>query len=265
MKFGETSDWVQFLGSFDGKQDCIMGHEFVTRIEELGDGVESPTSIDGEPLAVGDRVVSLCRVADPEAEGGIGGMGYDNKFPGGFAEWMLQSPEYCVKVPPHVSDAEAALTEPMAVGYHAVIKGGITAADVPIVIGCGPVGLAIIVALKAAGFGPIIAADFAEGRRELATANGADVVVDPSEGEPHSAALEAWALAAARKEGAAAAPKVFECVGVNDMIGGLMEAVPANTHIIVVGVCMLVDKFRPTTAVVKEREHAHSRLQSSLR
>ena len=39
MKFGETSDWVQFLGSFDGKQDCIMGHEFVTRIEELGDGV----------------------------------------------------------------------------------------------------------------------------------------------------------------------------------------------------------------------------------
>ena len=44
-----------------------------------------------------------------------------------------------------------------------------------------------------------------------------------------------------------------------------MEAVPANSHIIVVGVCMLVDKFRPTTAVVKEREHAHSRLQSSLR
>ena len=65
--------------------------------------------------------------------------------------------------------------------------------------------------------------------------------------------------------GAAVAPKVFECVGVNDMIGGLMEAVPANTHIIVVGVCMLVDKFRPTTAVVKEREHAHSRLQSSPR
>ena len=73
---------------------------------------------------------------------------------------------------------EAALTEPMAVGYHAVIKGGITEHDVPLVIGCGPVGLAVIVALKAKGFGPIIASDFAPGRRELATANGADVVVN---------------------------------------------------------------------------------------
>ena len=75
-----------------------------------------------------------------------------------------------------------------------------------------------------------------------------------SEGEPHSAALAAWQLAASEKrgsvvetgriaDGSAAAPKIFECVGVQGIIGGLIEAVPAQTHLIVVGVCMQLDTF----------------------
>ena len=75
---------------------------------------------------------------------------------------------------------QAALTEPMAVGWHAVESARLTQQDVPLVIGCGPVGLAVIAGLKVKGLHPIIAADFSPARRALALRMGADIVVDPA-------------------------------------------------------------------------------------
>ena len=66
----------------------------------------------------------------------------------------------------------AALTEPMAVGVHAVAKARLERDDAPLVIGCGPVGLAVIAALRLQGRGPIVAADFSPARRELAAEAG---------------------------------------------------------------------------------------------
>ena len=84
-----------------------------------------------------------------------------------------------LEVPNGLSTERAALTEPMAVGYHAVKKARLEKDDAPLVIGCGPVGLAVIAALKLDGVHPIVAADFSPRRRELALQMGADFVVDP--------------------------------------------------------------------------------------
>jgi threonine dehydrogenase-like Zn-dependent dehydrogenase len=46
------------------------------------------------------------------------------------------------------------LTEPMAVAWHAVRRGDVRKRDVSIVIGCGPIGLAVILMLKAKGVDP---------------------------------------------------------------------------------------------------------------
>ncbi len=108
----------------------------------------------------------------------------------------------------------AALTEPMAVGYHAVAKARLEKDDAPLVIGCGPVGLAVIAALKLEGAHPIVAADFSPRRRELAQQMGADVVVDPKEKSPFESWREtrrlqrpgAGAATAAVDAGAGAAP-----------------------------------------------------------
>ena len=75
----------------------------------------------------------------------------------------------------------AALTEPLAVGVHAVAKSRIARGDAALVLGCGPVGLACIAELRMRGIGPIVAADFSPKRRALAEQLGADVVVDPRE------------------------------------------------------------------------------------
>ena len=72
------------------------------------------------------------------------------------------------------------LTEPMAIGYHAVRRAEVDKKDVAIVIGCGPVGLAVIAMLKAKGVRTIVACDFSPGRRDLASRCGADLLVDPS-------------------------------------------------------------------------------------
>ena len=91
-----------------------------------------------------------------------------------------------LEVPNGLPAAHAALTEPIAVGWHAVEKARLTSNDVPLVIGCGPVGLAVIASLKITGVHPIIAADFSPKRRTLAVEMGADIIVDPGEMSPYT-------------------------------------------------------------------------------
>jgi threonine dehydrogenase-like Zn-dependent dehydrogenase len=88
------------------------------------------------------------------------------------------------EVPAHVSTETAALTEPLAVGIHAVEMAALKGGEVPLVIGCGPIGLATIAALACKRIGPIIASDYSAVRRALAQQLGADIVVDPSQTSP---------------------------------------------------------------------------------
>ena len=104
---------------------------------------------------------------------------------------MLLSAPMITEVPNGLDFRHAALTEPMAVGLHAVNKSRIAPGEGALVLGCGPVGLAVIGALKLKGIDTIVATDFSPTRRALATTMGATEVVDPS-AEP---AFEAWSRA----------------------------------------------------------------------
>ena len=90
-------------------------------------------------------------------------------------------------VPNGLAPDVAALTEPMAVALHAVRRGEVGKRQVAIVIGCGPVGLGVILMLKAKGVRTVVASDFSPGRRALASRCGADVVVDPAQDSPYTA------------------------------------------------------------------------------
>src|SRR5262249_43526494 len=152
-------------------------------------------------------------------------------------------------------------TEPMAVGLHAVEKAALAADDVPLVIGCGPVGLAVIAALAARGARPIVAADFSARRRHLAEAMGADVVVDPRQRSPYQSwsDMAAWPPGRRAPEpqvwrpGPSLRPAViFECVGVPGVLDQIMAAAPRNARIVVVGVCMEPDVIYPMLGITKE-------------
>ena len=89
-------------------------------------------------------------------------------IPGGYGEYMRLSEALLLRCRTGCRPSTPALTEPMAVGVHAVAKARLEPDDAPLVIGCGPVGLAVIAALRLRGVAPIVAADFSPARRELA-------------------------------------------------------------------------------------------------
>jgi threonine dehydrogenase-like Zn-dependent dehydrogenase len=148
-----------------------------------------------------------------------------------------------VEVPNGLDPKRAALTEPMAVGLHAVNRSGIAPGDGALVLGCGPVGLAVIAALKLRGIEPIVATDLSPARRQLAQTMGAHEVVDPT-AEP---AFDAW-----QRAGGAKPLVVFEAIGVPGIINDILRRAPHRTRTVVVGVCMEPDSITPFFGISRE-------------
>jgi len=250
-RFVEASRRAGNAFVMDLGRDVVMGHEFCAEL--VGYGPDTQRS-----LAIGTRVCSrpvLMRATGPQT------IGYSNDHPGGYGEYMRLSEALLLPVPRELPTEHAALTEPLAVGLHAVNKARLEHDDAPLVIGCGPVGLAVIAALRLADFRPIVASDFSARRRDLALALGADVVVDPATLTP----WQSWREAAVWHD-AARAPAlppwlpgpprrpavVFECVGVPGVLDQIMAAAPRHARIVVVGVCMEPDTISPMLGISKE-------------
>jgi threonine dehydrogenase-like Zn-dependent dehydrogenase len=219
--------------TMDLERDVVMGHEFCAEIVDFGPGT-------AQTLTRGDRVCSLPIVL---LEGGVAGLGYSNDFPGGYGELMVLSESTLLRVSDDLSTEQAALTEPMAVGIHAVARANLQPSDVPLVVGCGPVGLAVVAALRLQGQEPIIASDFSAKRRDLAKQLGAHALVDPKQ----RPAIEAW-----RENAGAGSALIFECVGVPGMIQRIMEEAPQGARIVVAGVCMEDDLIKPMVGIYRE-------------
>jgi threonine dehydrogenase-like Zn-dependent dehydrogenase len=218
--------------SFEPEHDTVMGHEFCCEVVELGQGVEN--------LKVGDVVVSMPIAFDA---GGMHAVGYSNQYNGGYAELMVLNELLGMKVPSGLPAHMAALTEPLAVGIHAVAKSRIAKGDAAIVIGAGPVGLACIAELRMQGIGPIVVADYSAKRRELAAQLGADEVVDPR----LETAIDAWKRIDGQKP-----LVIFEAVGVPGMIDQTMRVAPRHSRILIVGACMQSDHIFPMLGIGKE-------------
>jgi threonine dehydrogenase-like Zn-dependent dehydrogenase len=222
------SPFVPNLGA-----DVVMGHEFCAEIVDFG-----PNTLKRIP--VGSRVVSMpisFRGGRPQA------VGYSDEVPGGYGELMVLTEPLLLEVPNGLATEYAATTEPIAVGVHAVAKANVTPRDAALVVGCGPVGLAVIAGLRLAGVETIVAADYSPMRRRLAQHMGAHVAVDPNQKRP----IDAW-----REVAGAKGAVLFECVGVPGVIDELMRSAPPQSRIVVAGVCMEDDTIRPIFGINKE-------------
>jgi len=267
-ELAERAGYTRFARS---DQPIVFGHEFSGEVAEYGQGCK-------RDLPTGTPVVALPLL---RGEGGVDGIGLSAHAPGAYAEQLIAEESMMLPVPNGLPPDLAALTEPMAVAWHAVRRGEVGRRQVAVVIGCGPVGLGVILMLKAQGVRTVVASDFSPGRRALAQTCGADVVVDPAEASPFSAAGDrghienipaALELAvgtreklgrlpigwwhvwrAAEKLGAAPKrPVIFECVGVPGVIESIVESAPLFSRVVVVGVCVGPDSFTPAMAVNKE-------------
>lgn len=109
-----------------------------------------------------------------------------------------------------------ALVEPLAVAWHAVNISPLKSGDSVLVLGGGPIGLAVIQVLKIRGAEKIIVSEMAPKRKEFAKQFGADHVLDPSKDD-----IVAKVRDLCDGKGANVA---FDCAGVQ---AGLDQAVPS--------------------------------------
>jgi threonine dehydrogenase-like Zn-dependent dehydrogenase len=248
----------------------VLGHEFSGTVVERGPGTRRSARWDGPVVAL-----PLLRGGD----GAVHPTGLTVAAAGAYAERVLVQEAVTLSVPNGLPAPLAALTEPMAVALHAVRRADV-GRRTAVVIGCGPIGLGVVAMLKARGVRTVVASDYSPARRALATAMGADVVVDPAVESPFEVRTDGWhdgpsllatamtsmerlravprlpwhhVMRLAERAGAfPVGPVVFECVGVPGVIDAVVSAVPVETRVVVVGVCMGEDTIRPSVAINKE-------------
>jgi threonine dehydrogenase-like Zn-dependent dehydrogenase len=220
------------IGPPDLSRDVFMGHEFSAEVLEVGPDTEGP--------APGALVTSMPVMLTMT---GVRDLAYNNELPGGYSERMLLSAPMLLEVPNGLDARRAAITEPMAVGLHAVNRSGIQPGEGAIVLGCGPIGLAVISALRLRGAEPVVASDFSRSRRQLGLEMGANSVTDPSTESP----FDAWAGVTRGTP-----PVVFEAIGVPGILDEILRRTPMQSKVVVVGVCMSPDSVTPFYGIAKE-------------
>jgi threonine dehydrogenase-like Zn-dependent dehydrogenase len=226
----------------------IPGHEFSAEVIGIAPGTETT-------LRTGDRITGLPFTHTHE---GPQTIGLSPGHGGALAELTCIDAVRSFRIPDNLPDDLAALTEPLAVGLHAANLASRNRAP-NVVIGCGPVGLSVILALRLAGRGPILAADFSPIRREAAAFLGADLVIDPATDSafihwdslaftphPMSPLLER------EFRGLPPGANIFECTGAPGLIGEVIKGAPPHSHIIVAGVCPHEEKLTPLDGILRE-------------
>lgn len=240
---------VHAFASGDPYHPAICGHEWVGTVTEIGAQVKT--------LQTGDRVVvavasacgrcASCRAGRPRycSATFMSALGRDALAPphGGFAPRLAVAADRVVRCHPDLSDADAAQVEPAAVAYHAVRQSRLEIGDIAVVQGAGPIGLATLQWVRAAGAGTVIAIEPNASRREIAANLGAHHCVAPG--------AEAQELLADLSRGLGA-DIVFECVGQSKAIQVGVDLLRRGGSLCLIGLADGLAEIDPASWLVKE-------------
>jgi L-iditol 2-dehydrogenase len=144
----------------------IPGHEWSGEVAAVGDKVTG--------FAPGDRVVGECVIGEDH---------FGFSISGAAAEFFVAKPAWLHHLPEQLSHTMGALVEPFSVAYYAIVRaGGLDASDTAVVLGAGPVGLAVTAAAAAMG-AAVVVVEPSTDRRAAALGLGARHAVDPGEAD----------------------------------------------------------------------------------
>jgi (R,R)-butanediol dehydrogenase / meso-butanediol dehydrogenase / diacetyl reductase len=221
----DSAEWTR--GPLLARPPVILGHEFVGRVVEIGDGVTE--------VALGDRVVSGAGVSCGRCEWCRGGrinlcaayytLGLHAN--GGLAERVATPAAICRRVPETCTDDAAAMAQPLAVALHAIRRSGALPGQTCAIIGVGGVGAFIVASAAAQGIAPVIAVDIDEERLEKARRLGAHTTLHANGRD-----LAELILEATDGEGAHV---VVEASGAPEAPAAAIEATRRGGRILVVG------------------------------
>ncbi|MCS5717134.1 zinc-binding dehydrogenase [Herbiconiux sp. CPCC 205763] len=187
----------------------IPGHEWSGEVAAIGDAVTD--------FAVGDRVVGECVIGDDH---------FGFSISGAAADYFVVKPAWLHKLPDELGFDAGALVEPFSVAYYALLRAGnVDASDVLVVLGAGPIGLAVTAAAHALGAVTIVV-EPSEARRAVALELGANEAVHP----------DAVADILDRLSGGRGADVVVECSGRPEVMATALELAGFGARIAFIGI-----------------------------
>jgi L-iditol 2-dehydrogenase len=217
-----------------------VGHECAGVVEQAGPAARSPGNSKGKmpsPLLPGTRVAIDPLVACGRCDQCLAGrpntcreqkfLGCPGQLEGATAQRLLMPARCVYPIPDGMTFEQAVMAEPFAIALWAVRLAGSVAGKRVAVLGCGPIGLCVIQALRSAGDCTILATDILEPRVALAGRTGAD-----------------WAGNASQLDAAAAilqqAPRgvdlVFECAGMQETIDQAGKVLTPGGRLVLLGI-----------------------------
>ncbi|MBY6060986.1 zinc-binding dehydrogenase [Microbacterium esteraromaticum] len=217
----------------------VMGHETVARVRAGGD-LPPGTIVTVNPiLSCGD--CEFCRKGDTQVCPDSTVIGVEPTLDGSFAERLGVPTRNVIPLSEDVSVLHGAFVEPLAVGYHAVMRGAPTADDRLLVIGGGPIGQAVALGARRAGVVRILVSEPSAVRRELLHRLGFDTTT-PDE------VAEAVVRVLGDK-----ATLVVDAVGIAPSIAAAVTSSTTRARIVLVGMGTNEMTIAPYGITVAER------------
>jgi (R,R)-butanediol dehydrogenase / meso-butanediol dehydrogenase / diacetyl reductase len=222
-----------------GKQaGDVLGHEFAGEVVALGRAAEG--------LALGDLVsvipLKSCGHCASCRAGEVAWCDHFGLQGGGYAEYAVTRPNQCIPLPKSASLADGAIIEPLAVALHGVNMSGLKPGAKVLILGAGPIGLAVAFWARRAGAAAVVLQDVATFQQDRALAMGATgFVAEPTD-----------PVGSAERMLGGKADIVFECVGLPGLIAQAVEQVRNRGTILLLGLCTKPDTFNSFAMLSKE-------------
>lgn len=222
---GSDLHWYADGGIGDARlsRPLVGGHEIA--------GVIRGGPRDGQRVAVDPSIPCLhcdmCERGHRNLCRNVAFAGHSDRDGG--LQQLLAWPEHLLyEVPDAIGAAETAMLEPLGVAIHAADLSHAKIGATTAVIGCGPIGLCLVQLLRVYGARSVLAADPLPHRREAAARAGADVVLDPRDGDYTEQLLAAT--------DGAGVDLAFEVAGTDAAITAAVDVVRPGGRVVLVGI-----------------------------
>jgi L-iditol 2-dehydrogenase len=216
------------IGSQVVEYPFIVGHEFAAYVEDTGSNVSNVKK--GDLVAIDPAMPCFdcdqCKAGREHTCRNLNFLGCPKQAEGSLCEYLIMPAHCCVEVN-NLSEEEAVLSEPLSIGLYACkLAGNLNGAKIGI-MGCGPIGISVMLAAKAFGAENIYMSDPIKERREIAANNGADFVFNPNTENVSSAIEEKEPLLL---------DYVFECAGEQSTFDTACELLAPGSKLMLIGI-----------------------------
>ena len=187
-------EWNEWAESRIPRVPMTFGHEVAGTVVAVGAEVHhlQPGAFVAAETHIACGYCSTCQTGREHICENLRILGVDTD--GAFAEYVVLPAHNAWVVGPGIDPDVASIMEPFGNAVHAAFGPG-GGEDIPTnpvaVIGCGPIGLFAVGVLRSLGAWKVIAIEPNPYRRRMAAAMGADLVLDPSDGDPVAAVVDA--------------------------------------------------------------------------